>query len=233
MVDESGLDGLDPYDLMDSECERLTGWFDTLDAAGWDVPSHCEGWSRRDLLAHLVAVEEYFEACLSGTVADLMKRYTDAGAGSIDDFNAAGVAASADTDPAELLAGWVAHNARNRAGFRAADGGDIDTSVGGYPGRLQSFHVVHEYATHANDVDAPVGADEYDERQAYLAAISRFALTELKKDLSISDVDGGFIVANGDMSVTLDRDEFVLGVSGRFPEGTFEPEIAALLDLGY
>ena len=43
---DSDLEGLDPYDLMDVEADRLDGFFATLDDAGWQQPSRCEGWSR-------------------------------------------------------------------------------------------------------------------------------------------------------------------------------------------
>ena len=106
MADVAALEGLDPYELQDQECTRLASWFGRLDEAGWEAPSGCDGWSRRDLLAHLVAVEEYFEACLGGTVPALMQRYMETGAASLDDFNAAGVAAAGDAAGPALLATW-------------------------------------------------------------------------------------------------------------------------------
>lgn len=233
MADVSALAALDPYDLQDAECTRLSVHFASLDAAGWAEPSGCEGWSVRDLLGHLVAVEEYFAACLSWGVGDLMQRYAATGAGSLDEFNAAGVAASKGIEPAELLATWHERNAANRAGFRAADGQDIDTSVGAYPARLQAFHVAFEYAIHAQDAGAHVAPDERGARQDWLAAVARFALTEVKPDVEVVAGSGGFVVSEGTSSATLTRDDFVAGVSGRAAPGRLDEAAAALVDLGY
>ena len=54
-------------------------------------------------------------------------------------LNAVGVAAAGEASGPELLATWLERSATNRAGFRTADGTDIDTSVGPYPCRLQAF----------------------------------------------------------------------------------------------
>lgn len=233
MADERGLDGLDPYDLQDEECARLTSWFGGMGELEWLTPSACEGWSRRDVLAHLVAVEEYFAACLDGSVAELLSRYLEGGASSLDEFNAAGVAASEGIDAQELLATWVHANTANRAGFRAADGTDIDTSVGPYACRRQAFHVAFEYAVHANDVDAPVPADARDRRQNWLAAVARFALTEVKTDVTVEDGTDGLVVTRAGEPATVDRDAFVAGVAGRSEPGMSDEATAALLDLGY
>jgi len=58
MSDVTPLDGLDPYGFQDRECTRLALWLGELDEAEWAAPSACAGCSRRDLLAHLVAVEK-------------------------------------------------------------------------------------------------------------------------------------------------------------------------------
>jgi uncharacterized protein (TIGR03083 family) len=235
MPDERGLSGLSPYDLQDIECARLAGWFAALGGNEWSVPSRCEGWSRRDMLAHLVAVEEYFAACLDRSVAQLMHRYTEAGATSVDEFGAAGVANAAGRSPDDLLASWIAANERNRAGFRAADRTDIDSSVGPYPARLQAFHVAFEYAIHANDVDAPLGETEREGRQHWLAGVAQFALTELKPDLRVDISDTDVIVRTSDDSDTIEIgiDTFVDGVSRRLAPEALDAAVGALLDLGY
>ena len=70
--DDSDLEGLDPYALMDVEANRLDGFFASVDDAGWRAPSRCEGWSVRDVLAHLTASEDYNRACLDGTVSTFL-----------------------------------------------------------------------------------------------------------------------------------------------------------------
>jgi uncharacterized protein (TIGR03083 family) len=233
MADFSSLDGLDPYDLQDSECARLRGWFDSLDDAAWDVASGCEAWTRRDVLAHLLAVEEYFASCLAGSVAELMVRYSESGMATVADFGLIGVAGAAGKSGPELLELWTSASALNRAGFRDADGTDIDSSVGTYPGRLQAFHVAFEYGVHANDVDAPVDPTDCDNRQHWLASVGRFAITEIKEHLHIRVDEDRWTVTEGDTSFELNRDQFIAGVAARPATAALEPGAAALLDPGY
>ncbi|HUF84686.1 MAG TPA: maleylpyruvate isomerase N-terminal domain-containing protein, partial [Acidimicrobiia bacterium] len=62
--DDSELAGLDPYELLAAEGDRLAPFFSTLPEDGWARPTRCEGWSVRDMLAHLAATEQYHRACL-------------------------------------------------------------------------------------------------------------------------------------------------------------------------
>ncbi len=72
MVDDTDIQGLDPYDLMQAEANRLDRFFTGLDDAVWSRPSRCEGWSVHDVLAHLLASEQYNSASLAGTVGDYL-----------------------------------------------------------------------------------------------------------------------------------------------------------------
>ncbi|MDP9336306.1 MAG: maleylpyruvate isomerase N-terminal domain-containing protein, partial [Actinomycetota bacterium] len=64
MTDDQDLAGLDPYELMATEASRLDQFFASAGAGDWSKPTRCEGWSVRDLLAHLAASEDYNLACL-------------------------------------------------------------------------------------------------------------------------------------------------------------------------
>lgn len=233
MADTSELEGLDPYQLQDVESARIAAWVQTLDEEALALPSACEGWSRRDVLAHLLATEEYHRACLDGTVAELMQRLMSTGATSLDQINALGVAAHEDEPTDEVLVSWEEQNARSRAGFRAADGKDIDSSIGAYPGRAQAFHVAWELAVHADDMDAPVRDDESDARAEWMAAVSRFALTEVKGDISVDRRGEDYIVRRGETEAIFDRAAFIAGVSGRVEPGHLSEADAELLSLGY
>ncbi len=233
MPDVSALAQLDPYDLQDAECARLEAWLAQHDEAAWGAPSACEGWSRRDLMAHLVATEQYFVACLNGSVAQLIKGYADSGADSLESFNAMGVAASDGVPAAELLESWKALTRQNRAGFRAADGTDIDTSIGAYPCRLQAFHVASEYAVHADDLDTPVDPADHETRQGWLAAVATLALTEIKDDVEVMAQGESVTVTQGDLRVDLDVDTFVGGVFGRDTPTALTSDQSAMLALGH
>ena len=90
-----------------------------------------------------------------------------------------------------------------------------------------------EYAIHANDAGAPVTDEERDSRQDWLSAVARFALTEVKEDVSVQPADGGgFVVRQGDIEASFDRDAFVAGVAGR-GDALLDEAGDQLLGLGY
>ncbi|MDH3500194.1 MAG: hypothetical protein OEM97_08740 [Acidimicrobiia bacterium] len=136
-------------------------------------------------------------------------------ASTLDEFNAAGVAAAGDRSASELLPIWIARNAANRAGFRAADGSEIDSSIGPYPGRLQAFHAGFEWAIHADDAGVEVDAAEGESRQDWLAAVGWFALTESHSGARVERSGRRYVVSRDGRSGSFTRDEFVAGVSDR------------------
>ena len=75
MPDDSELSEINPYDLMESEAARLEFYFGSLRGDDWDEPSACEGWSVKDVLAHLAGGEEYNRACLNGNVGPMFESY--------------------------------------------------------------------------------------------------------------------------------------------------------------
>src|SRR5687767_9688171 len=89
---DAELEGFDPYDVLDQEAARLHAHLLTLDGDAWAAPTRCEGWTARDLLGHLRATEDYFQACVNGTVADLLGEMGGRGATDVTSFNALGVA---------------------------------------------------------------------------------------------------------------------------------------------
>jgi uncharacterized protein (TIGR03083 family) len=220
VTDDSELAGLDPFGLLDREAARLEAHFSSLADAAWARPSRCEGWSVRDVLAHLLAVEDYHHACLDGTVAAFEEQVVAKGGTDLQRANAIGIARFAGRTPAELLTEWQTASAETRRGFRERDDGTVDTSVGEYPGRWQAFHVASELATHADDVGVPVTAEERDGRVAWRARVSRFALAEDKPDVTISVEGGRTRVRGGDIEVEVDDEAVVEGVAGRLDESS-------------
>src|SRR5579864_1188400 len=118
MIDDSELRDLDPFDLLDAEARRVDGFFAGLDGDDWLRPTRCEGWRRREMLAHLAASEEYNHATIDGTVPALIERATAAGAEGLDAFNAWGVQRLADRTVEEVLAEWRTANATTRRALR-------------------------------------------------------------------------------------------------------------------
>jgi len=230
MTDDRDLHGLDPYDLMDGEAARLDAYFSGLDDATWSKPSRCAGWSVRDVLAHLLASEEYNHASLEGTVADLLAAWGEKGATDLESANELGIRGLDDRGTDQLIADWRVANAQTRAKLRERDGDNIDTSVGPYPARWQAFHLAFELAVHADDVAVPVAPAEADGRVAWEAAFGRFALKELDKGLQLDAADGTTHVKGDGIDTDLPDALFVDAVSARVePDSPLDAEQRKLL----
>jgi uncharacterized protein (TIGR03083 family) len=220
MVDDHDLEGLDPYELMARESARLEQFFSTASDSDWEKPSRCDGWTVRDLLAHLAATEDYNRACLDGTVQQFLADVGAKGAVDLASANEIGIRGLDDRTPAQLLDLWRTQSAQNRDAFRARDGADVDSSVGPYPARRQAFHLAFELATHADDVDVPVAPGEAAEREAWQARFGRFAIKELKPELAVDGHDGRTRVKGDGVDAELPDDQFVLAVAARLPAGS-------------
>jgi uncharacterized protein (TIGR03083 family) len=202
---------------MDAEAGRLDRYFSGLDDADWSRPSRCAGWSVRDVLAHLLASEDYNHASLDGSVAAVLGSMGEKGATDLASANELGIRELDDRSITQLLADWRVANAETRAKFRERDGDEVDTSIGAYSARWQAFHLAFELAVHADDVYVPVTAAEADGRTAWEAAFGRFALKELDKGLQL-DAAGGSTHVQGD------------GIDTDLPDGLFVAAVAARLE---
>jgi uncharacterized protein (TIGR03083 family) len=232
MVDDTDLEGLDPYDLMQAEANRLDQFFTGLDDDAWSRPSRCEGWSVRDVLAHLLASEQYNSASLEGTVGDFLASVGARGAIDLASANELGIRELDDQSTAQIIEKWRTENTRVREGLRGRDGGDVDTSVGAYPARWQAFHLAFELAVHADDVGVPVTASEEAARTAWQAQFARFALKELDKDLEIKAANGSTQVRGSGIDVELSDAVFVQAAAARLDDtGPLDAEQRALLSV--
>jgi len=230
MTDDRDLQGLDPYDLMDAEAARLDRYFSGLGAADWSRPSRCAGWSVRDVLAHLLASEDYNHASLEGTVGAFLASWGEKGATDLTSANEIGIRGLDDQSTDQLIAGWRVANAETRAKFRERDGDDVDTSVGAYPARWQAFHLAFELAIHADDVGVPVTAEEAEGRLAWEAAFGRFALEELDKGLELDGSSGSTHVKGDGIDTDVPDALFVAAVAARLePDAPLDAEQRALL----
>jgi uncharacterized protein (TIGR03083 family) len=89
---DAELQGLDPVDLMGAEAARIEAYVAALPSADWLRPSRCEGWTVRDVVAHLAASEAYHRARLDGEVRAFFEGTAANGVDSVDAFNAVGIA---------------------------------------------------------------------------------------------------------------------------------------------
>jgi uncharacterized protein (TIGR03083 family) len=227
MIDDSELRDLDPFDLLDAEGRRLDGFFATLDGDDWLRPTRCEGWRRREVLAHLAASEEYNGATMNGGLAELQARSAAAGASDLESFNDWGVRTRAQCSPEELLAEWREASTSNRHAMRELgwDGTLQTAGAGPYPAGRQALHLAQEFAIHADDMGVPVADGERRLRGEWQARFARFTLREYERDVAVdSDGAGMNRITAGGAEISLDDEGLVDACSGRLPDDAPVPE---------
>jgi uncharacterized protein (TIGR03083 family) len=217
-INETDLRDLDPFDIFDAEAARLDRFFSSLDENGWRQPSRCDGWSIRDVLAHLAGEEMYNHACLDGDIEGFFARLETEGVRGLGGFNEWCVRQRAETPVKEVLDEWRVANAETRRRMRSLGrDGELLTSAGPYPAGLQAFHLASEYATHADDVGAPVQSDEEPGRTQWRARVGRFVSREQGAPVEIEEIDGTYRVRLGANSAELSAPDFVEATVARFP----------------
>jgi uncharacterized protein (TIGR03083 family) len=220
-MDAAALAGLNSFGIWDVEADRLDHFFASLDAAGWAQPSRCVGWSVQDVLAHLAGAELYNHACLNGDLDGFRAMLRAAGiAGGYNEFNEWCVRQRRGLPVAEVLAEWREANAETRERLTAL-GRDAPllTAAGPYPAGLQAFHCSSDYATHADDVRAPVAAAEEPGRTAWRVSVARFALDEQNSPVKIFIAERSISVLLDAVTVELPATDFVAATVGRLPPG--------------
>jgi uncharacterized protein (TIGR03083 family) len=196
-----------PFPHYDAEVARIRDHLRSLDEDGWNAPSHCHGWSVKDVLAHLAAGETYNQACLDGNLDELDF------SGGIDGWNARAVQMRRSRAPGELLEEWTALQAdvRQRWGRLGIDR-EIATSVGPYPLRLQVWHIAQEYATHGDDIEVSVPNEEREIRLHWRSIFALFARKESGHALVGRLADGRVVLGEGE---ELDLESFVAFLTER------------------
>lgn len=221
---EQHVADLDPFDLLDAESERVRAFFDS--DPDWGAPTRCEGWGVRELLAHVDGVEVYHTACLDDRVQEIFEEGGKHGATDLDSFNDWMVRSRADRSTEDLLASWSAANAdvRRRLRERGRDG-MLSSSVGPYPCGAMAFHIASEYATHADDMGIEIPEEERAARTAWRAQVSRFAIEESGKDVTLERDGDRWTAHSGDAEASLTDDALVEAACGRLPAGAIPDAI--------
>jgi uncharacterized protein (TIGR03083 family) len=173
IVADVDLRTTDPFPVYDAEVKRLREYLEQLDADGWNRPSHCAGWSIKDVLSHLAAGESYNQDCLDRRLGQLDF------SGDLDAWNDRAVRGRRGKPGAEVLQEWSARQREVRRRWEALGlDGHLETSVGPYPLRLQVWHLAQEYATHADDIEVPLPAGERERRARWRSIFGLFAAEE-------------------------------------------------------
>lgn len=219
-MDAAALAGLNPFGIFDVEAARLDRFFADLDGPGWERPSRCAGWSVRDVLAHLAGEEMYNHAVLDGDIAGFRALIEANGiTNGYDGFNEWCVRQRRSLPVADVLAEWRQANEQTRRRM-AALGRDAPLLTGGgpYANGLQAFHYDSEYATHADDVRAPVRPEEAPGRTAWRVSVGRFALAEQDAPVKIRQAQRNVCVELGALAVDLSAADFVEATVGRLAD---------------
>ncbi len=220
-MDAAALAGLNSFGIFDVEADRLDHFFAGLDAADWARQSRCADWSVQDVLAHLAGAELYNHACLNGDLDGFRGMLRAAGiAGGYQEFNEWCVWQRRGLPVAEVLAEWREANTETRQ--RLTDLGrdaPLLTAAGPYPAGLQAFHCGSDYATHADDVGAPVSPDEEPGRTAWRVSVAAFALDEHDSPVKVFTVQRQLVVHLGSETAELSPADFVAATVGRLPSG--------------
>jgi uncharacterized protein (TIGR03083 family) len=231
MPADNMLEGLNPYDLMDTEAARIDRYVATLGPAEQAAPSACAGWSVKDVVGHLAASEDYNHACLDDTLGALFQRLQAAGASDLNSFNAYGVEQFRPVPFADVVDQWRVACGRTRRELRDRDGGEVATMVGLYPVRWQAFHLAAELATHGDDIGVPVADDERAGRDKWRARFVVFALSETKPDVVIELDPAQAHVSVDGTEITLPVVEFIAVANGRFDDGDVDRRVRSALNV--
>lgn len=206
-----GLPEVDPFSVLDREIARLNEFLTGLRQEQWHASTRCEGWTVRDMVAHLDSDEEYNEACLNDTLEALVADFTD-----LDGFNDRQIRKRAHLSNAEILNQWRARQARvRRAWEQLGLDAKIKTSIGPYPLHAQIWHITSEYATHADDLGVEVPPDEQASRIRWRVQFSAFAVQERDDSPALERREDRMLVTLRDHQLSLSLDDFVRAVSAR------------------
>jgi uncharacterized protein (TIGR03083 family) len=217
MADEALLDGLDPFDLLDREADRVHDLFTR--EPDWSRPSRCAGWTVRDMLGHLMSLEDYTRAALDNGVGDVFRAAEEAGVLDVPAFNDWQIRVYAEVPTDELLGGWREAQLVNRQELRERGRhGSVDTLIGQYPSWLQTFHFAIEYAAHGDDIYVPVPDEDRSERCGWRVAFGQFVLEELEKPVTVTLRDDRVVVESDLGRTELSREDFVEATVARLPD---------------
>jgi mycothiol maleylpyruvate isomerase-like protein len=99
-------------------------------------------------------------------------------------------------------------------GFRDAP---LLTAAGPYPAGLQAFHCSSDYATHADDVGAPVAPGEEPGRTPWRVGVAAFAPDEQNSPVKIFITERPVLVHLSSVGTELLAGDFVAATVGRLP----------------
>jgi uncharacterized protein (TIGR03083 family) len=209
-VTDIDLTTTNPFPFYDAEVSRMREHLARLDEADWDRPSHCAGWSVKDVLSHLAAGEGYNQNCLDRRLDQLNF------SGDLDAWNDRAVRSRRGKPGAEVRDEWSARQTEVRRRWAEIElDNEIETSVGPYPVRLQVWHLAQEYATHADDIQVPLPIESRETRAEWRSVFGLFAAEEDGHPIPATLKSGVARLEFGTRVEEVDLETFVAFLTGR------------------
>lgn len=160
--------------------ERFAALLGTLTEEQWNAPSRCDGWSTRDVIAHLVTVNGFWHASVQAGIAGAPTRF-------LAGFDPAAtppllVSSMGSASSGEIFERFVASNRALLDGLAALSNDQwsmlAESPPGHVPIRLVAQHALWDSWVHERDVALPLGIeptvedDEVISCLQYAAAVS-------------------------------------------------------------
>jgi len=215
----------DPLGPLLRQRRRLGALLDGLDDGQWAAASRCDGWSVREVVAHLVHTDRFWAASAGAGLAGEPTRILAA-------FDPVAtppllVDASAGVGNGELLARYDAGVEGLAAVLGAVDGDRWDDVVaeappGHVPLRAVAAHALWDGWVHERDVVLPLGlepTEEPDEVAVCLAYVAGLAPAFLATTGSTRTGTLAIVGRDPDVSVVVEAGETVVVSHGAPPPG--------------
>lgn len=163
----------DPSVPLVRQRRRLGALLSSLDETQWATASRCEGWTVRDVVAHLVGTDQFWFLSATAALAGTPTRF-------LDGFDpvatpARMVDAMADVEPAQVLASYLEGVEALAAVLTGLDETQWSTPAEAPPGHIalhaMARHALWDAWVHERDIVLPLGiapAEEADEVVACL-----------------------------------------------------------------
>lgn len=155
----------DPSVPLLRQRRRLGGILGRLDDGQWATASRCDGWTVRDVVAHLVGVDQFWVLSISAALAGAPTRY-------LDDFDPVAVPASMvdgtqEQAPAEVLSQFLDGIEAMAAVVTGLDEAQWSLPAEAPPGHVSlhalSLHALWDAWIHERDILVPLGHAQVEE----------------------------------------------------------------------
>jgi uncharacterized protein (TIGR03083 family) len=214
----------DPAVPLVRQRRRLGAWLAALGPAQWSAPTRCQGWTVRDVIAHLVGTDQFWFLSAAGALAGEPTRYLQ---GFDPVATPAQMVSGMDDGPEEVLARFVEAAEALGALFTGLDAAQWAAPAEAPPGHValaaMAHHALWDAWIHERDVVIPAGDTPVEEPDEVLACL-RYAAVVGPALAAGSGSDGrtGALVVDGtdpDAHLVVEVGETVVLRNGPAPAG--------------